>query len=102
MACLPNMVVMAPSSEEELLDMVATAASIDGRPVCFRYPRGASVGINSLHNGTHLEIGKGKVLAEGKRVALLGYGVMVQICLKAHSLLDTLGIKGDCCRCKVL
>ncbi|KAJ6837860.1 putative 1-deoxy-D-xylulose-5-phosphate synthase, chloroplastic [Iris pallida] len=93
MACLPNMVVMAPSSEEELLDMVATAASIDDRPVCFRYPRGASVGINSSHNGTPLEIGKGKVLAEGKHVALLGYGVMVQNCLKAHSLLDALGIK---------
>ncbi|KAJ6815261.1 putative 1-deoxy-D-xylulose-5-phosphate synthase, chloroplastic [Iris pallida] len=94
MACLPNMVVMAPSGEEELLDMVATAASIDDRPVCFRYPRGATVGINSsLHNGTPLEIGKGEVLAEGRHVALLGYGVMLQNCLKAHSLLDAIGIQ---------
>ena len=43
MSCLPNMIVMAPSDEDELVDMVATVASIDDRPVCFRYPRGAIV-----------------------------------------------------------
>ncbi|KAF8393270.1 hypothetical protein HHK36_021511 [Tetracentron sinense] len=94
MSCLPNMIVMAPSDEDELVRMVATAACIDDRPVCFRYPRGAIVGTNSsLCYGTPLEIGKGKVLAEGKDIALLGYGVMVQNCLKARSLLANLGIE---------
>lgn len=94
MACLPNMVVMAPSNEDELIDMVATAACINDRPVCFRYPSGAIVGINhSLHNGTPLEVGKGEVLVEGKDVALLGFGVMVQNCLKAQSLLASFGIE---------
>ncbi|XP_020097228.1 probable 1-deoxy-D-xylulose-5-phosphate synthase, chloroplastic isoform X1 [Ananas comosus] len=94
MSCLPNMIVMAPSDEDELIDMVATAASIDDGPVCFRYPRGAVVGLNGLLNcGTPLEIGKGEVLVEGKDIALLGYGVMVQNCLKAQSLLASLGIQ---------
>ncbi|XP_072998547.1 probable 1-deoxy-D-xylulose-5-phosphate synthase, chloroplastic isoform X1 [Typha latifolia] len=94
MSCLPNMIVMAPSDEDELIDMVATAACIDDRPVCFRYPRGTIVGINgSLNCGTPLQIGKGEILVEGKDVALLGYGVMVQNCLKAQSLLASLGIQ---------
>ncbi|XP_042498389.1 probable 1-deoxy-D-xylulose-5-phosphate synthase, chloroplastic [Macadamia integrifolia] len=94
MSLLPNMIVMAPSDENELVHMVATAAQIDDRPVCFRYPRGAIVGLNSsVCEGVALEIGKGRVLAQGKDVALLGYGAMVQNCLKAHSLLSSLGIK---------
>nr|DAD27068.1 TPA_asm: hypothetical protein HUJ06_028536 [Nelumbo nucifera] len=94
MSCLPNMIVMAPSDEDELVHMVATAAHIDERPICFRYPRGAIAGINSpVRTGIPLEIGKGRVLAEGKDVALLGYGVMVQNCLKARSLLSNLGIE---------
>ncbi|KAL6216948.1 hypothetical protein ACLB2K_010166 [Fragaria x ananassa] len=94
MSCLPNMIVMAPSNEDELANMVATAASIDDRPVCFRYPRGAIVGMDhSSCRGMPIEIGKGKILAEGKDVALLGYGSMVQNCLKARSLLSKLGIE---------
>uniref|UniRef100_A0A1D1YFE2 1-deoxy-D-xylulose-5-phosphate synthase n=1 Tax=Anthurium amnicola TaxID=1678845 RepID=A0A1D1YFE2_9ARAE len=94
MSCLPNMIVMAPSDEDELVHMVATAVSIDDRPVCFRFPRGAIVGMdNPLCNGVPLEIGKGRVLMEGNDVALLGYGVMVQNCLKARSLLSGLGIQ---------
>lgn len=94
MSCLPNMIVMAPSNEDELANMVATAACIDDRPVCFRYPRGAIVGMDqSICIGMPIEIGKGKVLAEGKDVALLGYGSMVQNCLKARSLLSKLGIE---------
>ncbi|KAK9274056.1 hypothetical protein L1049_018870 [Liquidambar formosana] len=93
MSCLPNMIVMAPSDEDELVHMVATAAHIDDRPVCFRYPRGAIAGTNNLMcSGVPIEIGKGKILAEGKDVALLGYGAMVQNCLKARSLLSKLGI----------
>ncbi|KAM5564576.1 putative 1-deoxy-D-xylulose-5-phosphate synthase, chloroplastic [Rosa sericea] len=94
MSCLPNMIVMAPSNEDELANMVATAARIEDRPVCFRYPRGAIVGMDhSICSGMPIEIGKGKVLAEGKDVALLGYGSMVQNCLKARSLLSKLGIE---------
>ncbi|XP_026441836.1 probable 1-deoxy-D-xylulose-5-phosphate synthase, chloroplastic [Papaver somniferum] len=93
MSCLPNMIVMAPSDEDELVNMVATAVQIDDRPVCFRYPRGAIVGNSLICNGIPLEIGKGKILAEGKDIAFLGYGVMVQNCLKARSLLSSLGIQ---------
>lgn len=94
MSCLPNMIVMAPSDEAELVHMVATAARINDQPVCFRYPRGALVGKDeAIHDGIPIEIGKGRILVEGKDVALLGYGSMVQNCLKAHSLLANLGIE---------
>nr|QEY10165.1 1-deoxy-D-xylulose-5-phosphate synthase decarboxylase [Scutellaria barbata] len=93
MSCLPNMIVMAPSDEIELARMVATAANIDDRPVCFRYPRGAiACMMPNLHIGELIEIGKGRILLEGKDIALLGFGSMVQNCLRAHSLLSSLGI----------
>lgn len=94
MSCLPNMVVMAPSDEVELMHMVATATHINNQPVCFRYPRGALVGKgHTVGEGIPLKIGRGRVLVEGKDVAFLGYGSMVQNCLKAHSLLAKLGIE---------
>ncbi|XP_039048835.1 probable 1-deoxy-D-xylulose-5-phosphate synthase, chloroplastic [Hibiscus syriacus] len=95
MACLPNMVVMAPSDEAELFHMVATAAAIDDRPSCFRYPRGNGIGVQLPpgNKGVPLEIGKGRVLIEGDRVALLGYGTAVQSCLAAASLLESHGLK---------
>ncbi|KAJ8751763.1 hypothetical protein K2173_025944 [Erythroxylum novogranatense] len=94
MSCLPNMIVMAPSNEDELLDMVATAVHINDRPVCFRYPRGAIVRTDHyMRSGIPIEIGKGKVLVEGKDVALLGYGAMVQNCIRAQALLSRLDIK---------
>lgn len=94
MSCLPNMIVMAPSDEAELVHMVATAAHINDQPVCFRYPRGALVGKDeAILDGIPIEIGKGRILVEGKDVALLGYGSMVQNCLKAYSLLANLGIE---------
>ncbi|XP_023529489.1 probable 1-deoxy-D-xylulose-5-phosphate synthase 2, chloroplastic [Cucurbita pepo subsp. pepo] len=95
MACLPNMVVMAPSNETELMNMVATAAAIDDRPSCFRYPRGNGVGsVLPLHNkGTPLEVGKGRILREGNRVAILGYGSIVQRCMAAAEVLQQYGIE---------
>ncbi|KAL7144569.1 hypothetical protein ABFS83_07G021300 [Erythranthe nasuta] len=95
MACLPNMVVMAPSDEAELFHMVATAAAIDDRPSCFRFPRGNGVGIElpKGNKGIPLEIGKGRVLIEGERVALLGYGTAVQSCMAAAALLEPHGIR---------
>lgn len=95
MACLPNMVVMAPSDEAELFHMVATAAAIDDRPSCFRYPRGNGIGVQLPpgKKGVPLEVGKGRVLIEGERVALLGYGSAVQSCLAAASLLESHGLR---------
>lgn len=95
MACLPNMVVMAPSDEAELFHMVATAAAIDDRPSCFRYPRGNGIGVDlpTGNKGIPLEVGKGRVLIEGERVALLGYGAAVQSCLAAALLLETHGLR---------
>ncbi|XP_009135754.1 LOW QUALITY PROTEIN: 1-deoxy-D-xylulose-5-phosphate synthase, chloroplastic [Brassica rapa] len=95
MACLPNMIVMAPSDEAELFNMVATAAAIDDRPSCFRYPRGNGVGVSLPpgNKGVPLEVGKGRILRDGERVALLGYGSAVQNCLEASSVLDKRGLK---------
>ncbi|KAL6880694.1 hypothetical protein ACP4OV_012259 [Aristida adscensionis] len=89
MACLPNMVVMAPADEAELMHMVATAAAIDDRPSCFRFPRGNGIGaaLPAGNKGAPLAVGKGRVLVGGNRVALLGYGTMVQACLRAAEAL---------------
>ncbi|XP_023636391.1 1-deoxy-D-xylulose-5-phosphate synthase, chloroplastic isoform X1 [Capsella rubella] len=93
MSSLPNMIAMAPADEDELVNMVATAAYITDRPVCFRFPRGSIVNRNYLVPiGLPIEIGRGRVLVEGQDVALLGYGAMVQNCLHAHSLLSKLGL----------
>ncbi|KAF9615445.1 hypothetical protein IFM89_023551, partial [Coptis chinensis] len=86
MSCLPNMIVMAPADEVDLVNMVVTAAHVDDRPICFCYPRAHDTG------STGCQIGKGRVLVEGKDVALLGYGVMVQNFLRARSLLASLDI----------
>ncbi|KAL0537944.1 hypothetical protein IC582_026935 [Cucumis melo] len=95
MACLPNMVVMAPSDEAELFNMVATAAAIDDRPSCFRYPRGNGIGVELPpgNKGIPIEVGKGRILLEGERVALLGYGTAVQNCLAAASMVERHGLR---------
>nr|QEV81812.1 1-deoxy-D-xylulose-5-phosphate synthase decarboxylase [Prunella vulgaris] len=94
MACLPNMVVMAPSDEAELMNMIATAAAIDDRPSCVRYPRGNGIGVALPPNnkGSPLEIGKGRILREGSRVAILGFGTIVQNCMAAAQILEEHGI----------
>ena len=99
MASLPNMVVMAPSNEAELINMVATSIAIDDRHTCYRFPRGngigldlAAEGITDDLKGTPLEIGKGVIRREGKDVALIGYGNSVGECLKAASMLEEAGL----------
>lgn len=99
MACLPNMVVMAPSNEAELINMVATSVAIDDRPSCFRFPRGngigidlAAAGITADLKGTPLEVGKGVVRRSGKDVALVGYGSSVNECLAAAEILEAAGV----------
>lgn len=89
---LPNFVVMAASDELELMHMTRTAASIDDRPSAFRYPRGEGVGIELPERGEVLEIGKGRIVREGKTVAILSYGSPLQNALKAAEELATMGI----------
>mmetsp|Transcript_6505 Transcript_6505/g.23874 ORF Transcript_6505/g.23874 Transcript_6505/m.23874 type:complete len:732 (-) Transcript_6505:544-2739(-) len=102
MACLPDMVVMAPMNEAELCHMVATSIAIDDRPSCFRYPRGAGVGIdleeegvtmgNPGYRGKVIEVGKGQILQEGTDLCLLGYGTCTNRCLEAAKMLEELDI----------
>ncbi|KAL7122238.1 hypothetical protein ACP275_01G032200 [Erythranthe tilingii] len=88
------MIVMAPSDVAELSRMVNTAVNIDDRPVCFRFPRGAvDLTNHKPYVGEPIEIGKERVLVEGKDIALLGFGSMVQNCLRAHNILWKLGIE---------
>ncbi len=74
LACLPNMTVMAAADEAELVHMVATAAAHDSGPIALRYPRGEGVGVDMPERGEPLEIGKGRVLREGRRIAILSLG----------------------------
>jgi 1-deoxy-D-xylulose-5-phosphate synthase len=83
LACLPGFVVMASADEAELCHMVATAAAYDQGPIAFRYPRGDGIGVPMPEEGKPLEIGKGRVVREGSKVALLSYGSRLQECLKA-------------------
>jgi 1-deoxy-D-xylulose-5-phosphate synthase len=90
---LPNMVVMAPGDEAELMHMVATAAAYDAGPIAFRYPRGEGAGVALPERGRILEIGKGRILREGADVALLSYGSRLADCLLACEQLSELGIR---------
>nr|WP_209015234.1 1-deoxy-D-xylulose-5-phosphate synthase [Roseibium limicola] len=92
LACLPNFVVMAPSNEAELRHMVATAVAYDEGPISFRYPRGEGIGIDLPERGSILEIGKGAILREGTKVALLSFGGRMGECLKAADELEAAGL----------
>lgn len=92
LGCLPNMVVMASGDEVELMHMTATAAAYDEGPIAFRYPRGEGVGIDMPEQGKILEIGKGRIMREGTKVAILALGGRLQEALKAADLLEAQGI----------
>ncbi len=92
LGCLPGFVLMAAADEAELVRMVATAVAIDDRPCAFRYPRGEGVGVALPEQPEPLEIGRGRIVREGGRVALLSYGARLQACLEAASELDARGI----------
>jgi len=89
---LPNFVVMAAADEAELVHMVTTAATIDDRPSALRYPRGEGIGVALPEEGIPLEIGKGRIIREGGRVALLSLGTRLQECIKAANELEKMGI----------
>jgi len=92
MSCLPNMMLMAASDEAELTHMVATAVAYNDGPCGFRYPRGEGTGVEIPAVGQVLEIGKGRIVREGTRIALLSYGTRLGECLVAAEQLETLGL----------
>ncbi|MCT8331385.1 1-deoxy-D-xylulose-5-phosphate synthase [Albidovulum sediminis] len=92
LANLPGFVVMAAADEAELVQMVATAAAIDDRPSAFRFPRGEGVGVELPERGIPLEIGRGRIVAEGGRVAILSFGTRLAEVLKAREALAARGL----------
>ena len=94
LSTLPNFVVMAASDESELVKMINTSVNINDRPSAFRYPRGNGIGIELPSINEILEIGKGRVIKEGKKVALINFGTRLVECKKASEKLLKKGI--DC------
>jgi 1-deoxy-D-xylulose-5-phosphate synthase len=92
LANLPGFVVMAAADEAELVHMVATAAAHDVGPIAFRYPRGEGMGVDMPARGIPLEIGKGRILREGSRVAILSFGTRLAEVLKAAEALAQRGL----------
>jgi len=92
LGCLPGFVIMAAADEAELVHMVATQVAIDDRPSALRYPRGEGVGVDMPEFGVPLEIGKGRIVREGHKVALLSFGTRLAECMKAADELAQLGL----------
>jgi 1-deoxy-D-xylulose-5-phosphate synthase len=92
LACLPNMTVMAAADEAELVHMVATCAAHDSGPIALRYPRGEGTGVELPERGVALQIGKGRILRQGSRVALLSLGTRLGEALKAAEELAARGL----------
>jgi 1-deoxy-D-xylulose-5-phosphate synthase len=92
LGCLPDMVVMAPSDEAELAHMVATCAAYDAGPTAVRFPRGEGTGVAVPVRGEVLPIGKGRIVREGGKVALLCLGTRLAECAKAADLLAGRGL----------
>ncbi|HLH48302.1 MAG TPA: 1-deoxy-D-xylulose-5-phosphate synthase, partial [Roseiarcus sp.] len=92
LACLPNFTIMAAADEAELVHMVATAAAHDSGPIAFRYPRGEGVGVEMPERGEILPIGKGRIVRQGSRIALLSLGTRLAEALKAAEDLAARGL----------
>jgi len=92
LGCLPGFVLMAAADEAELVHMVSTAAAIDDRPSALRYPRGEGIGVPLPAEGKPLEIGKGRIIREGSKIALFSFGARLAECLKAADELATFGL----------
>ena len=90
--CLPNIVLMAPRDEAMLARMLRTALTYDDGPVALRYPRGEGIGVPMPRSIAAIEIGRGEILREGDRVAVIGYGSGVQKALEAADLLSEGGL----------
>ena len=94
LSTLPNFVVMAASDEAELVKMINTSVNINDRPSAFRYPRGNGIGIELPSINETLEIGKGRIIKEGKKSAIINFGTRLDECKKASEKLINKGI--DC------
>ena len=92
LSTLPNFVVMAASDESELVKMINTSVDINDKPSAFRYPRGNGIGMELPSINEKLEIGKGRVITEGKKIALLNFGTRLNECLIAQKNLSKKGI----------
>ena len=92
LGCVPNMVLMAASDEADLVHMVKTQVLIDDRPSALRYPRGNGIGVDMPKTPEFLEIGKGRIIREGTKIALLSYGTRLADCLLAADDLANRGL----------
>ncbi len=92
LSTLPNFIVMAASDEAELVRMINTSVNINDKPSAFRYPRGTGVGIELPNINEVLEIGKGKIISNGRHVAILNFGARLYECKKASEFLNKKGI----------
>ena len=93
LSTLPNFIVMAASDEAELVRMINTAVKINDRPCAFRYPRGNGIGIELPNISESLEIGKGRIVRQGKQAAILCLGARLEECKKAAEILSSKGIE---------
>jgi 1-deoxy-D-xylulose-5-phosphate synthase len=89
---LPGFVLMAAADEAELVHMVSTCVAIDDAPSALRFPRGDGVGVEMPEKGVPLEIGRGRIVREGTKIALLSFGARLQECLKAAQELSAYGL----------
>jgi 1-deoxy-D-xylulose-5-phosphate synthase len=92
LGCLPDFIIMAAADEADLFHMVATCAAIDDAPSAVRYPRGDGVGVALPERGVPLEIGRGRIMREGTKIALLSLGGRLGECIKAAQELGTYGL----------
>ena len=92
LSTLPNFIVMAASDESELVKMINTSVNINDKPCAFRYPRGNGIGIQLPGINEFLEVGKGRIIKEGKKAAILNFGARLEECKKAALVLKKKGI----------
>jgi 1-deoxy-D-xylulose-5-phosphate synthase len=92
LGCLPGFIIMAAADEADLFHMVATCAAIDDTPSAVRYPRGDGIGVPLPERGAPLEIGRGRIMREGTKIALLSLGGRLSECIKAAQELGTYGL----------
>lgn len=92
LGCIPDMVLMAAGDEADLVRMVNTAANFDDSPIAFRYPRGCGISVDLPKDFETLEIGKGRIIHEGEKIAILNYGDRLGECIKACDILKQKGI----------
>jgi len=92
LGCLPGFIIMAAGDEADLFNMVATCAAIDDAPSAVRYPRGDGIGVPLPERGVPLEIGRGRIMREGTKIALLSLGGRLTECMKAAQELGTYGL----------